>query len=171
MLIWAYISSTLVKCVLSANVDEKQPNKLIEVWLLKQGHCTEYVTGVSVAIEILELKNRSYKYSWNPGLSKGCFAGKEAKEGKESDFIVLKITYEMEILLSFQVMLVQRDLAMSFAWGRSVGCSKTYSKFYSNVHLCNRLPLKAGDCYCCSGTFVQLHPSVFYFIIDNGTVV
>lgn len=128
MLIWAYISSTLVKCVLSASVDEKQHNKLIEVWLLKQGHCTEYVTGVTVSVEILKLKSRSYKYSWNPGLSEVCFAGKETKEGKESDFIVLKITYEMEISLSFQVMLVQRDLAWSFAWSRSVGCSKTYSK-------------------------------------------
>lgn len=124
MLIWAYISSTFVKYVLSASVDEKQPNKLIEVWFLKQGHRTDYVT-----VEILELKGRSYKYSWNPGLSKVCFAGKEAKEGKESDFIVLKITYEMEILLSFQVMLVQRDLEWSFAWGRSVGCSKIYSKY------------------------------------------
>lgn len=110
--------------MLSASVDEKEPNKLIEVWL----HCTEYVTGVTVAVEILELRSRSYKYSWNPGLSNVCFAGKEAKEGKEIDFIGLKITYGIEILLSFQVMLVQRDLASSFAWGRSVGCSKTYSK-------------------------------------------
>lgn len=65
------------------SVDEKKPNKLIEVWLLKQGHCTEYVTGVTVAVE---LKSRSYKYSWNPGLSKVYFAGKEAKEGKESGY-------------------------------------------------------------------------------------
>lgn len=49
-----------MKCVLSANVDEKQPNKLIEVCILKQRHCTEYVTGVTVAVEILELKSRSY---------------------------------------------------------------------------------------------------------------
>lgn len=41
--------------MLSASVDEKQPNKLREVWL----HCTEYVTGVTVAVEILELKSRS----------------------------------------------------------------------------------------------------------------
>lgn len=83
-----------MKCLLSASVDEKEPNKLIEVWL----HCTEYVTGVTAAVEILKLRGRSYKYSWNPGSSKVCSAETEAKEGKESDFIGLKITYEMEIL-------------------------------------------------------------------------
>ena len=62
----------------------------------------------------------------SPGLSKVCFTGKEAREGGESNLIVLKMTYEMEILLSFQVMLVQRDLALSFAWGKSLGSSKTY---------------------------------------------
>lgn len=40
---------------------------------------------------------------------------------------VPKKTYEMQILLSFQVVLVQNDLASSFAWGRSLGCSKMYT--------------------------------------------
>jgi len=59
-------------------------------------------------------------------LSKVCFAGKEARKGGESNLIVLKMTYEMEILLSFWVVLVQRDLASNFAWGKNLGCSQIY---------------------------------------------
>lgn len=60
-------------------------------------------------------------------LVKVYFAGEEARKGGENNLVVLKMIYDMEILLSFQVMLVQRDLAPSFAWGRSLGRSKTYT--------------------------------------------
>lgn len=63
----------------------------------------------------------------SPGLSKVCFTGKEAGEGGESNLIVLKMTYEMEILLSFQVMLVQRSGGIEFCLGQK-------PRQFQNVH-------------------------------------
>lgn len=48
------------------------------------------------------------------------------KQGGGSNLIVLRMTYEMEIWLYFQVLLVQRDPALSFARGKSLNSSKAY---------------------------------------------